>query len=419
MKRIWVLTELYYPEHTSTAYFLTEIAQSLAKKYDVSVLTGNAMYEQQGKTLRDREVVEQVDILRCQGTSFNKNYLLGRLLNGCSRSLSIFWQSLWHCSSSDVILVVTNPPLLPVMALLLKWLKGCRFVLLVHDVYPEVLVASGLTQRHSLLYRTIYAVNSIVCRNSSHIITLGRDMSQLIQAKLPKHHHHPITCIPNWAEVESIHPIAKTSSALLQQLNLTDKFVVLYAGNMGRTHDLEILAEAAQTLAIESSQIHFLFIGAGAKKQWLEQYCQDHQLTNITVLPYLPHAEKNTAINSCDLSVISFLPGMAGVSVPSRMYNQMAAGKPLLAIADDWSELAQVIQEENIGWVTSSGNSEALVEILRQADRHREIGQVMGAKAAAITNQKYTLKQASQAYEAVFDQLFNPAKSAQAAINRL
>lgn len=405
MARILVLTELFYPEKTSTAYFLTAIAQGLVTDYPVTVFTGASLYDSQASSLAQNTVVKEVEIHRCRGTTFNKNWLPGRLVNGCTRAISIFFTALWQCHASDVILVVTNPPLLPLMAWLLKTLKGCNFVLLVHDVYPEVLSVTGLAHSQSLVYRLMQEVNRLIYGQASRIITLGRDMQKLVETKLTQPVEGKLICIPNWAETEIIYPVDKQNNSLLQRLNLVDKFVVLYAGNMGRTHDLKILLDAAETLSDTQPQIHFLLIGAGAQKQDVEARVQDQHLPNVTVLSYLPHEQKNVTLNSCDVGIISFLPGMTGVSVPSRMYNQMAAGKPLIAIADNESELAQVIQEEGIGWLVSPQDDDQLVKLLTQIMNDSELCNDMGHKAAQAVLCKYQLKHAVSKYQSLFREL--------------
>jgi colanic acid biosynthesis glycosyl transferase WcaI len=185
MRKIWVLTELFFPERTSTAYFLTEIAHGLAQRYEVRVLTGDSMYEDQSKALPRYENIGGVEVWRCSGSAFDKNWLPGRLLNACTRAITIFFKALRQCHTTDMILVVTNPPILPLMAWLLKKLKGCEYVLLVHDVYPEVLTASGLVSAQSLIYQIVQVVNSRVYCQACRVVTLGRDMSQLVWAKLP------------------------------------------------------------------------------------------------------------------------------------------------------------------------------------------------------------------------------------------
>ncbi|GCA77870.1 hypothetical protein MiTe_04732 [Microcystis aeruginosa NIES-2520] len=184
MSRIIILTELYFPEQTSTGYLLTKTAEGLAKEYKVKVITGPATNFFLAEKSPPQETINNVDVIRCAGTTFNKDYFLGRILNILTRTIAIFLKCLILCQREDCLLVVTNPPLLPLVALLIKWLKNCLYVLLVHDVYPEALIATQLVSSSSWLVKLLNIVNKIVYENSIKIISLGRDMNQLIASKL-------------------------------------------------------------------------------------------------------------------------------------------------------------------------------------------------------------------------------------------
>ena len=409
--RIWILSDLYYPEQASTGYLLTKTAEGLAETYNVNVITGPASESFRKVSVPRREIHQNVEILRCSGTSFNKNSIRGRLLNLITRSVAIFWAALWRCKHDDLILVVTNPPLLPFVALLLSYLKRCKFVLLIHDVYPEAVVATEIVKLSSWLIRIGDPLNRLLYNRAARIITLGRDMSWLAKRKLV-HGKDRIRCIPNWADHEIVQPMYRQDNPLLKQWGIAHRFVILYAGNLGRTHGIEYLAEAARVLRAYH-KIHFVVVGFGAKKQWLETFLDQYQLQNITVLDSLPRSELNDLLNACDVGLISFVPGMAGVSVPSRMYNQMTAGKPLIGVTDTWSELAHVIQEERIGWVVRPGDIAGLVDAIVQAANNPTLCVQMGARAAAATRQKYHLEQANRAYTQLFTELFDETKASQ------
>ena len=401
--RIVVLTEVYYPEQTSTGYLLTKTAEGLAENYRVKVATGPATNFFQKVGYPAYEVKDNVEIFRCRGTKFDKNFVLGRLLNLVTCSTAIFWKALLICQRGETILVVTNPPLLPFIALLLKWLKTCRFVLLIHDVYPEVLVASQISRSSSAIVKIGAIANRILYNQASKIITLGRDMTKLAQAKLTD--QDKVVCIPNWADHEIV-PTNRHENVMLRELGVADKFVVLYAGNMGRTHGIENLAASAQILE-KNSNIHFLFLGFGAKQKWLEEYVHSENLTSVSIISPRPRSEQIIFLNACDVAIISFVPGMAGVSVPSRMYNQMAAGKPIIAVTDDWSELAEVVREEEIGWVVKPGDLDSLVHTIQFAAEHPQLCTQMGSRAAEVAQTKYTFTEADQSYQKLFKELFS------------
>jgi glycosyltransferase involved in cell wall biosynthesis len=411
MQRIWVFSELYYPEQTSTGYILTRIAEGLAEEFDVSVITGPPTNFFKPENALNYEERNKVKIFRCQGTNFDKDILSGRIINLITRSAAIFWKGFFNCQKGETILVVTNPPLLPFVALVLKWLKGCNFVLLIHDVYPEILVATGLSKPSSLMVKFGQIINRLLYKQASKIITLGRDMTKLVKAKLDGE-YEKIYCIPNWADIESIHPTDRQNNTLLQNLGLTDKFVVLYAGNIGRTHGIEELAQTAEFLANKNNnKVYFIVIGFGAKKKWLTKYVENKRLETIKVFNFFPITEQNIVLNAGDVALISFVSNMAGVSVPSRMYNQMAAGKPIIAVADDWSELAEVIKEENIGWVVKPGDIEEVIKTIEFAAQHPELCAEMGARAANIAQTKYTFTQTNQAYQQLFREILTAHKN--------
>jgi glycosyltransferase involved in cell wall biosynthesis len=191
---------------------------------------------------------------------------------------------------------------------------------------------------------------------------------------------------------------------LLQKLEVAERFVVLYAGNMGITHSIESLAKAANILQ-SNPNIYFVFVGFGAKRKWLEDYVILNKIKNISIINPYPRSELIVVLNACDVALISFVPGMAGVSVPSRMYNQMAAGKPIIAVADDSSELAEVVREEKIGWIVKPGNVKDLIHTIQLAADNRKLCAQMGARAAMVAKNKYTLNQTVQAYQRLFKEL--------------
>jgi colanic acid biosynthesis glycosyl transferase WcaI len=401
MNRILVLSELYYPEQTSTGHLLTKTAEGLAEEFTVKVIAGPATNFLKSTEAPAWEIRNNVEIFRCQGTSFNQNNLFGRAVNLVTRSLTIFWKSFTTAQKQDVILVVTNPPLLPFVALLIKWLKGCQLVLLIHDVYPEVLVATGLSQPSSIVVKIGQLMNRLLYDRADRIITLGRDMSKLALAKLKDSNGDKIHCIPNWADNELVKPTDRSNNPLLEELGISDRFVILYAGNMGRTHGIEYLAQAAKKLQ-DNPHIHFVVLGFGAKRKWLEDFIVRENLDSVTILSPRPRSEQIIFLNACDVALISFVPGMAGVSVPSRTYNQMAAGKPIIAVADDWSELAEIVREEEIGWVVAPEDIDSLVKAIELAANDPQLCQQLGSKSAIAAQNKYDFKRVDRDYKSLF-----------------
>jgi len=305
-----------------------------------------------------------------------------------SITLSLLVNGLFRVRKGDCILVVTNPPTLPVVAALISLVRGVPYALIVHDLYPDIMAASGLTSNRSLIYRTLLWTNRVVLQRAQKITTIGHDMLSRLAAARGTGSRDGITFISLWSDCGEVHPQSKQKNGLLRHLGLSNKFVVLYAGNMGHPHGIDTLATAARALAIDED-VHFLFIGSGPKRAILEQMVEGG-VRNITILDPRPRAEQTEFLNACDVVILSLVSGMVGVAVPSRTYNVMAAGKPIIALVSSESETAKVVQEERIGWVVEPGESEATVAAILAAKENQQLLREMGQRARAAAESKYS-----------------------------
>ena len=401
--RIWIISELYYPELTSTGYFLTGIAEGLAPSHGVSVLCGQPSYLARGVHAPSHETLNGVDVHRCWATTFDKNKLHLKLLNLITISASIFCAALFAFRRGDIVIAVTNPPLLPYLMALVCRMRGARFVLLVHDVYPEVLTRLGILKPSSMFVRLVELSSRRLYKNADRIVVLGRDMEELVAQKVGAGGSR-VMIATNWGDTEAIYPTARKDNTLLDKLNLHGRFVVQYCGNIGRTHGIEDLLGAAELLC-QDPDVHLLLIGWGAKKQWAMQQREQRQLTNLTILDPLSREDLCDGLNACDIAFISFASGMAGVSVPSRMYNVLASGKPVLAVCDSNSELAAVIREERIGWVIPPGHPDLIVAALREGKADSEALRCMGERARRAAAMKYTRCHVLEKYNSLIENL--------------
>jgi glycosyltransferase involved in cell wall biosynthesis len=402
-QRIWVVSELYYPELTSTGYFLTGIAEGLAEVYDVSVLSGQPSYWARGERAPAREMRNGVDVQRCWATTLDKNKFLFRIINLITISLSIFMSALFRVRRGDILISVTNPPLLPYLGALACRLKGARFVLLIHDVYPEILTRLGILKPQSIILRLLDHASCWLYSGTDRILVLGRDMRSLVADKLLSRRDR-VVIATNWANTETISPQPRCKNRLLDTLNLNDSFVVQFWGNMGRPHCIEDLVYAAELLASDS-EFHFLLIGWGTKKAWAVAEKNARGLENLTILDPFPREDSCVVQNACDIAINTLSSGMSGISVPSRTYNVMAAGKPLLAVCDDDSELAAVVREEDIGWVVPPGRSDLIVSALREAKASPERLRSMGDRARKAAETKYNSDYVLQIYKSIIESL--------------
>ncbi len=395
--RLWVVTELYYPEETSTGYYLTRIAEGLTDTFEVKVLCGQPNYSARGTKAPKREIHKNVEIFRIFGTTFDKNIILLRLVNMLVLSFSTFFKALANFKKGDKILVVTTPPSMPFIVAVASLLKGASYVLLIHDNYPEILIAAKKTDENSVLAKTLNYFNRWLYKYTAKIIVCGRDMSKLIEKKTDGL-DIPIETIQNWAELETVEPFPRDENSLLKELKIEDKLVFLYAGNMGYPNDLESIISCAEKLK-NDERFCFVFLGAGGKRKWLEREVESKSLTNVKLLPPRPRSEQNIFLNACDVAIVTLVKKMWGVSMPSRTYNILAAGKPILALTERDSEIAKVVEEDQVGWIVEAGEPEKLLKTIFQIYDDKNKFKEMGRNARNAALNKYSLKTAIEKYE--------------------
>jgi colanic acid biosynthesis glycosyl transferase WcaI len=399
-KRLWIVSELYRPEMTSTGYYLTAIAEGLAEDFEVRVLCGQPNYSARGIKAPKREFLNGVDIYRCAGTTLDKNVIPFRIINMLSLSASTFLKALFNFKKGDMVLVVTTPPSMPFIIAFASLIKGAGYTLLIHDNYPEILIAVGKSQEGSFLANSADYLNRWLYKYTAKIIACGRDMKMLLERKT-EGLDIPIVFIPNWAELEQVSPKPRENNELLKELGLLDKFIFLYAGNMGHPNDMESIISCANKLR-EHSDIHFIFLGAGAKRKWLENEVSSKGLKNITILDPRPREEQIVFLNACDVAIVSLVKKMKGVSVPSRTYNILAAGKPILAMVEGGSEVEMVVEEEKAGYSIAPNDPDGLLKLILKIYDQREKLPEIGGRARKAALNKYSLESAVAAYRKEF-----------------
>ena len=229
--RLWVVSEVYYPELTSTGYYLTAIAEGLADSFDVKALCGQPNYSSRGVKAPKRELHNGVEIYRAAGTRLNKNNIILKLVNMLTLSLSMLFHSVSKFHRGDRVLVVTTPPTMPFLIAAASLLRGSPYTLLIHDAYPEVMAAVGTVKRNSFFYRTIDYFNRWLYKHARKIIVVGRDMKNLISKK-SSGLNISIDYIPNWAEIDDVKPRQRSENSLIAELGIENKLIVLHAGNI-------------------------------------------------------------------------------------------------------------------------------------------------------------------------------------------
>lgn len=396
-RQLWIISELFYPEQTSTGYFLSEIARGLASDWDVQVVCAQPTYSERGMIAPRRESWGGTTIHRLWGTRFDKDRLPLRLLNVATFTLNCLLFLLRRVRKGDRVLIVTNPPtLFPFVGWLVR-MKGVKALLLVHDVYPDVLAVTGHLKATSLIFRWIDHAMRWACRQYDRIVVLGRDMQSLLVSKTG-FDHQDVPIIPNWGDTDAVRPLSREENSFAKTNGMGDAFVVQFSGNIGLTHDVETLVSTAK-LTEDQLNIQYWFIGYGGKAAKLTG-SEEQSPKNVHIRPRQPREILGEMLSCADVTVIAFLPGMKGLSVPSRMYNVMASGTGIIAITEPGSELALVVEESDCGWVVPPHDVDALTQLIQYlatSDGQAEVAR-KGASARRAACDRYRLEHALDLY---------------------
>lgn len=358
--RIILVSELFYPEESATAHILTKIAAELARSFDLLVLTGPTSYEGRALQNASKLLIDDSHIERTWAPGLDKNKLAGRLVRFLVLTVGLAWKTLLRARRTDVVFAVTNPaPLLVALALIRKF-RRFQLVFLVHDVFPENAVAAGIIRHDHSLYPMIKRVFDWAYGSADKVITIGRDMSEVLAKKNPASAER-ITLIENWADDPLIERISRDRS-LIPAMGLSDRIVVQYAGNIGRAQGLlEFVNIISQS---HNEAVQFVFRGSGALTTALQKAIQG-QDRFIHEGAY-PRAYQSKVLGSCDVALVILGPDMYGLGVPSKTYNILAAGKPLLFLGPGDSEVYRLVKEHDIGWAFDWDNADKLVELIEQ-----------------------------------------------------
>lgn len=388
-RRIWFISELFYPVCTSTGYYITEIARSLAVLgKDVGVICTTARYRStDSRSVEKYEKYEGIEIFRViSKTSSHKN-VIHRFLNTLRSSIRLFREMFLHIGRDDCVVAVTNPPIIIPFLYFFKFLHGSEYSIIVHDLFPENLPKVGvLSERGAamaclrILFRKAYAhANKVIC--------IGRDMADLMGQMLGSYPEKIVT-IPNWADDNTVKPIPNEECAMLQELGLRGKIVLEFAGNLGRAQNIEILIRLAKVCC--NSELRFLFIGDGVNSDLIKRYLAESGSRNTIYLQYIDRSKQNEFLNSCDIGLISLCEGMYGLGVPSKAYNIMAAGKPILFIGDRGSEIFTMVEENDIGWAFESSCFEEILAFVNSLGSRKDEIIFKGKRARSLAQTTYS-----------------------------
>lgn len=303
----------------------------------------------------------------------------------------------------DVILAPSPPLTIGLSAWLLGLGRRAPFIYNVQEIYPDIAISLGVLTNARAIH-TLEALERFVYRRARIVTVISEWFRRRLLAKgVPAAKLH---LIPNFVDTDFIQPGPRRNEFTAAH-GLDDKFVVLYAGNIGLTQGFETILAVATQLS-DLPDLRFVIVGDGARRDWLQaQLAQDPRL-NTLLLPYQPRSLVPQIYAGSDLCLVPLKRGTAQETFPSKIYTIMAAGRPAIAAADPDSELAWVVEKAGCGWAVPPDDPQALATAIERAYQSQASLLDTGARGRAYVVAHHSRQAVARHYDALIRSLTAP-----------
>lgn len=394
----------FAPEGIAGAQLATQMVESLVQRgHSVTFATcfpnhptGIVPNDYKGKLFSREKTSEGAVVLRAWSYTSPKKTSKRRLINYGTFSITVLFAAL-RAKKPDIVVSFSPPLPLGITAWIVsRWFK-VPWIVRVEDLFPETAIKAGVF-RNKTIIRFLEWMELFIYRKATHISVISEPMSQIIVAKNIS--ESKISVTPVWADPSEISPLPKETK-FRKEHGLQDKFVILYTGNLGYTSAFADVLEAA-TLLRERSDICFVVVGEGPRKEEFLRVKKDNRLDNVVFLPYQPRANYSDVLASADFSLVSLNQDSANTSLPSKIFNYMASARPILAIAPEESALAEIVQSRRVGIVITPGNAQELATVIINYQNKQDALMKMGFAGRKLLEDHFSRESCINSYENLF-----------------
>jgi colanic acid biosynthesis glycosyl transferase WcaI len=356
--RLLVLNQYYWPGVEATAQLLTELCEALAEEMEVRVVTA-VLHGHEDEP--SHAVQNEVEIVRVPSTSFERSRILSRASNYGSYLTSALLEGI-RGPRPDVVLCMTDPPIVADIALLVAKRYRVPLVVISQDVFPEIAVQLKRLENRALM-SLLRGLVGLYLRRADRVVAIGETMRTRLEEKGARPDR--LRVIPNWVDTTRLAPLERNNPWACNS-GLDTKFVVMHSGNVGHAQDLDSLVRAASFLR-DLDDLRIMIIGMGARHAELVELARLYEADQVQFLYYQSRGVLPQSLSSADVHVVGLASGLAGYVVPSRLYGILAVARPVIVAADMESETAQVVERIGCGVVVPPGRPELLARAIRDA----------------------------------------------------
>ncbi|MEM9881550.1 MAG: glycosyltransferase family 4 protein [Planctomycetota bacterium] len=407
--RVLLLNQPYAPDNSATAQHCEDLARYLVDRgHEVAVIASRSIYGESGAKLPRREDRDGVEVHRVGLSLFGKRGIVLRAIDFGLFYAAATLKAL-RIRRPDVVVTLTTPPFIAAVGGLLKRLRGCAHVYWAMDLYPDVLVAAGISSDDALHIRLLERLNRRCLRRADRVVVLGRCMEARVRGKsIPPRGVATIGVWPaNPPRAAADRPLASTYR---DTWDLHGRFVVQYAGNFGLAHDVETICHAMRRLR-DRDDLRFVFVGGGKRIAAVRNFAAEHGLPNVVFYPYQPREKLDDLLRLADVHLISQARAFTGIVVPSKLYGIMAAGRGALFVGPAETEVAHILHEARAGQAFAIGRDQALAETIRDLAADPARARAWGQHALQAVAESHTAHHRCAAWESLLLETTRPPRT--------
>ncbi len=401
--RIAVLCPHFAPDNAPTGEVMTRIVSELTDLgHRVDVVTALPWYREHriepgwtGRWVR-RERTSWGSITRVHPFPGNDKTNLLRRAIGFAGFSALTAVASWPGGKVDAVIAMSPPLTMGMTGWTTHVVRRGPLVFNVQDIFPDAAVETGaITNRHIIAVASW--LERLSYRRAAAVTVLSDDLRDNVAAKLSPKRRGRVHVIPNFVDTTFIQPGDRMTPYRTEH-GIGDQAVVMYAGNVGFSQSLELLLAAAAQMP----QVTFVINGDGAARASLQQ--QAAHLANVRFVGYQPKERLPEVLASADLHVVPLRTGLGNVSVPSKTYSILAAGRPVLASIDADTEVPRMIQASGAGLVVSPDDPDAFIDGLRSLLADRAALAAMGAAGRTFVQHAASPRAVALAYVRLIEQ---------------
>jgi colanic acid biosynthesis glycosyl transferase WcaI len=392
---ILLLNEYFPPDTSATAKFAAQVAEALSASHRVTVLAGRPSYdpsERHPRYFLRREVHGNLAVERVGSTTYPRFAMRRRVSNyltylslAIPRAVSL---------PSDVVLAMTDPPIEGIAGALVARLSGRPFVYNIRDMYPDMAVGGSIVRPGSFTARW-EAMHRWALRQAARVIVLGEDMRERIVAKGVD----PARVVIARDGIAIPETLPSPENSVAREIRGDFRFVLVHAGNLGFYGAWQTLISAVRML--EDEGVGLVFIGEGAMKPQVESMAEGSRA--IRFLPFRPASEVPLVLSSGDMHVVTVRRGLEGVVVPSKLYPTLAAGRPVLGVAPEETDVVRIIRRTGCGLAANPDDPASVAAAIRSVLQDPQQLQNMAQRAREISFSYDRVKQLKIFSDAIED----------------